>query len=233
MSLTTKLKAAPLVCLMLIACAPLYAQENAVKDSKPTVERNQSESIGYFLGVSVGQQMSQNGFELGDIHIESMLAGFKDGINKTEASMSDDELRATQEKIQQLLETRVRKKGVDFLAANAKKEGVKDLGGGLQYKVLTAGTGESPAATDTVKVHYTGTLIDGEVFDSSVQRGEPATFRVNQVIKGWQTALQKMKVGDKWMLYIPSDLAYGERGSQGAIGPHEVLVFEVELLEIQ
>ncbi|MGB7327184.1 MAG: FKBP-type peptidyl-prolyl cis-trans isomerase [Rubripirellula sp.] len=206
---------------------------NAQEKDAAKVERTESQSIGYFLGVSVGQQMSQNGFELGDIDIEAMLAGFKDGINKAEASMSDDELRETQARIQKLLETRLRGKGINYLAANAKKEGVKELEGGLQYKVLTAGEGESPAATDTVKVHYTGTLIDGTVFDSSVKRGEPATFRVNQVIKGWQMALQEMKVGDKWMLYIPSDLAYGERGSPGAIGPHEVLVFEVELLEIQ
>ncbi len=224
MSLRRPICCTALLCLLLIAPHSLTAQDDAVKDSK---------SIGYFLGVSVGQQMSQNGFEIGDIDIESMLAGFKDGINKAEAKMSDDELRETQQKIQKLLETRVRQKGVNFLAENAKKEGIEQLGEGLQYKVLTAGKGESPSATDTVKVHYTGTLIDGEVFDSSVKRGEPATFRVNQVIKGWQTALQKMKVGDKWMLYIPSDLAYGERGSQGAIGPHEVLIFEVELLEIQ
>ncbi|TWU56643.1 FKBP-type 22 kDa peptidyl-prolyl cis-trans isomerase [Rubripirellula tenax] len=206
---------------------------NAQEKDAPKVDRNEAQSIGYFLGVSVGQQMSQNGFELGDIDIEAMLGGFKDGINKAEASMSDDELRETQAKIQKLLETRLRSKGVNYLAKNAKDEGVEALEGGLQYKVIKAGDGESPAATDTVKVHYTGTLIDGTVFDSSVKRGEPATFRVNQVIKGWQMALQKMHVGDKWMLYIPSDLAYGERGSPGAIGPHEVLVFEVELLEIQ
>ncbi len=214
---------------LLIAPACLNAQEKDL----PKVDRTENQSIGYFLGVSVGQQMSQNGFELADIDIDSMLAGFKDGINKSEASMSDEELRQTQTRIQEMLETRLRSKGVDFLAENAKKEGVKSLEGGLQYKVLTAGKGESPAATDTVKVHYTGKLIDGTVFDSSVSKGEPATFRVNQVIKGWQMALQKMHVGDKWMLYIPSDLAYGERGSPGAIGPHEVLVFEVELLEIQ
>ncbi len=197
------------------------------------VERSETQQIGYFLGVSVGQQMAQNGFRLADIDIESMLDGFKDGINQAEASMTDDELRDTQLKIQQLLETRARQKGIDFLAENAKQQGIQMLEGGLQYKVLTPGTGESPSATDTVKVHYTGKLINGETFDSSVARGEPATFRVNQVIKGWQMALQKMKTGGKWMLYIPSDLAYGERGSPGAIGPHEVLVFEVELLEIQ
>ena len=120
-----------------------------------------------------------------------------------------------------------------FLADNAKKEGVKTLEGGVQYKVLKAGNGATPKPTDTVSVHYTGKLIDGTVFDSSVQRGQPASFQVNQVIQGWQMALQKMKVGDKWMLYIPSDLAYGERGSAGAIGPNEVLVFEVELLGVQ
>ncbi len=120
-----------------------------------------------------------------------------------------------------------------YLAANAKKEGVKTLQGGVQYKVIKAGDGPSPGPTETVKVHYTGKLINGTTFDSSVERGQPATFQVNQVIKGWQMALQQMKVGSKWMLYIPSDLAYGERGSQGAIGPNEVLVFEVELLAIQ
>ncbi len=126
-----------------------------------------------------------------------------------------------------------KKKGQEYLVANSKKEGVKQLKGGVQYKVIDEGKGESPELTDTVKVHYTGRLIDGTMFDSSVQRGEPATFRVGQVIKGWQMALQEMKVGDKWMLYIPSELAYGEQGSAGAIGPNEVLVFEVELLAIQ
>ncbi|MCL4137971.1 UNVERIFIED_CONTAM: hypothetical protein GTU68_042344 [Idotea baltica] len=125
-----------------------------------------------------------------------------------------------------------KEKGELWLKQNAKKEGVKEIEGGVQYKVLKAGKGGSPSESDTVRVHYTGTLTNGKEFDSSVKRGEPAEFRVGQVIKGWQMALQKMKVGDKWMLYIPSDLAYGERGSRGAIGPNEVLVFEVELLGI-
>lgn len=220
-------------CALVTIVTSVQAQDDQANPGTAKVERSQTQQIGYFLGVSVGQQMAQNGFQLGDIDIESMLSGFKDGINQAEASMSDDELRQTQTMIQQLLETRLKSKGVNFLAENAKQEGVKELEGGLQYKVLAEGKGESPAATDTVKVHYTGKLINGETFDSSVARGEPAMFRVNQVIKGWQMALQKMQVGDKWMLYIPSDLAYGERGSPGAIGPHEVLVFEVELLEIQ
>jgi len=196
--------------------------------------------IGYFLGYSVGQQMSQSGFETGDFDFQAMLKGFEDAFAGKEAALSDEQLRETQMKIQALLEQRrteqmegKKAEGAQFLAQVAKQEGVKALEGGLLYKELKAGEGPSPSPTDTVKVHYTGKLTDGTVFDSSVQRGEPATFRVNQVIKGWQMALQNMQVGDKWMLYIPSDLAYGERGSQGAIGPNEVLVFEVELLEIQ
>ena len=214
-----------------------YAQD---KDSAKKSDAPAHEPIGYFLGISVGQQMSQTGFQPGDFDIEALVAGFTDGLQKKEAALTDGQLQETQAKIQALLQKRQqelqsvqKEKGSKFLAANAKQDGVKTLEGGVQYKVLKKGDGESPAPTDTVQVHYTGKLINDKVFDSSVQRGQPATFRVNQVIKGWQMALQEMKVGDKWMLYIPSDLAYGERGSQGAIGPNEVLVFEVELLAIQ
>lgn len=120
-----------------------------------------------------------------------------------------------------------------FLADNGKKPGVTTLPSGLQYQVVTSGKGASPKKTDTVKVHYHGTLIDGKVFDSSVQRGEPATFRVDQVIPGWTEALQKMKVGDKWKLFIPPELAYGNRGAGGVIEPGAALIFDVELLGIQ
>ena len=124
------------------------------------------------------------------------------------------------------------KEGETFLAANSKKEGVKTTASGLQYKVLTSGKGKTPTAADTVKVHYKGTLIDGSVFDSSIDRGEPAEFGVGQVIKGWTEALQLMKEGDKWQVVIPGSLAYGERGAGGKIGPNAVLIFEVELLSI-
>jgi FKBP-type peptidyl-prolyl cis-trans isomerase len=124
-------------------------------------------------------------------------------------------------------------KGEDFLKENAKKEGVKTLEDGLQYKVLKEGSGKSPAATDTVEVNYRGTLIDGTEFDSSYKRGETASFPVNRVIKGWTMALQKMKEGSKWMLYIPPTLAYGDRGAGGLIGPNETLVFEVELIKVK
>jgi FKBP-type peptidyl-prolyl cis-trans isomerase len=120
-----------------------------------------------------------------------------------------------------------------FLTDNGKKPGVTTLPSGLQYQVVSSGKGPSPKKTDTVKVHYHGTLIDGKVFDSSVQRGEPATFRVDQVIPGWTEALQKMKVGDKWKLFIPPELAYGNRGAGGVIEPGSALIFDVELLAIQ
>ena len=123
--------------------------------------------------------------------------------------------------------------GEAFLATNAKKDGVTTTASGLQYKVIKSGTGASPKATDQVKVHYTGTTIDGNVFDSSVQRGQPAIFPVNAVIPGWVEALQMMKVGDKWQLFIPARLAYGENSPSPAIPANSVLIFEVELLDIE
>jgi FKBP-type peptidyl-prolyl cis-trans isomerase FklB len=125
------------------------------------------------------------------------------------------------------------KAGEAFLAENAKKDGVKTTASGLQYKVVKSGSGKTPGLNDTVKVHYHGTLIDGTVFDSSVDRGEPVTFPVNGVIPGWTEALQLMKVGDKWQLVIPAKLAYGENGAGGKIGPNSVLQFDVELLAIE
>lgn len=126
-----------------------------------------------------------------------------------------------------------KEKGEAFLKENATKEGVETLPSGLQYKVITAGTGKQPTATDTVLCHYKGTLIDGKEFDSSYSRNKPLEFPVNRVIKGWTEALQLMKEGSKWMLYIPSNLAYGPNGAGGIIGPDETLVFEVELLKVQ
>ena len=123
--------------------------------------------------------------------------------------------------------------GAAFLAENAKKEGVITTASGLQYKVIKSGTGESPRLMDTVKVNYQGTLIDGTVFDSSIQRGQPASFPVNRVIPGWTEALQLMKVGDKWQLFIPAKLAYGDQSPTAAIPPNSVLIFEVELLGIE
>ncbi|NNE01071.1 MAG: FKBP-type peptidyl-prolyl cis-trans isomerase [Pirellulaceae bacterium] len=216
------------------------------QDKTPNKKAADANPIGYFLGVSVGQQMAQQGFQAGDFDVDSLAAGVTDGLKKLEPALDDKQLQGVQEEIEELLRKRQeemmaerkqaaalnKEKGDMWLKQNAKKEGVETLEGGVQYKVIKSGKGGSPSASDTVKVHYTGQLTNGEVFDSSVKRGAPAEFRVGDVIPGWQMALKQMKVGDKWMLYIPSELAYGERGSRGAIGPNEVLVFEVELLEI-
>ncbi len=229
----------------LLSTVTVMAQESpATQDSASGVK----DPLSYFLGISVGQQMGQSGFQLADLDLEGLIEGFRDGIENKEPALTQTQLSEVRTKIQSLLQSRQqeqqqamskqaaanKEKGVKFLADNAKQEGIKELPGGIQYKELKAGTGPSPKPTDTVRVHYTGTLIDGTKFDSSVERGEPATFPVNRVIQGWQNAIPQMKVGGKWMLYIPSDLAYGEQGSpSGGIGPNEVLVFEVELLGIE
>lgn len=222
-----------LVAMAIAAAGPYYAataQEALTADDDPT---------GYFLGVSVGQSMVSQGFSKGDFDPKVFAVGLADALDGKDPALSQEQLREVQQKIQALLVEREESmqaeqqaKSVTWMKENAEKEGVKTLEGGVQYKVLEAGDGASPKPTDTVRVHYTGKLTNGEVFDSSVQRGEPASFKVGQVIQGWQMALQQMKVGDKWMLYIPPELAYGERGAPPRIGPNEILVFEVELLEI-
>jgi FKBP-type peptidyl-prolyl cis-trans isomerase len=176
---------------------------------------------------------------------KALAAGLVDGMTdklqlkdtELEKAMNDFKtaLMAKRQAAQATAATENTKKGTDYLAANAKKDGVKTTASGLQYKVMKAGPdgGKSPKATDTVKVHYHGTLIDGTVFDSSVQRGEPISFPLNGVIPGWTEGVQLMKVGDKFQFTIPSALAYGEQGAGGAIGPNSTLIFEVELLGIE
>ncbi len=228
------------------------AQANAQPAAQPGAQPGaqpaaQPDPVGYFLGMSVGQQMAQQGFQAADFTGAGFAAGINDALAGKEAALSDQQMQEVAEKIESILRVRqeemmteMRKTGVAnlekstlFLEENSKKEGVEALASGLQYKVLKSGTGESPTAEDTVRVHYTGKLIDGTTFDSSVARGEPAEFGVGQVIPGWRQALQEMKVGDKWMLYIPPQLAYGAQGGPGGrIGPNEALIFEVELLEI-
>jgi FKBP-type peptidyl-prolyl cis-trans isomerase FklB len=194
----------------------------------------------YAIGVDIGNNFKKNEIE---IDPKALAAGFLDSVAGKPA-LTEAELKATLDALRQEMMSKMmakqmeagtsnKKEGADFLAANAKKEGVKTTASGLQYKVIKSGTGKTPKATDTVKTHYHGTLINGEVFDSSVQRGEPVEFPVNGVIPGWQEALQLMKVGDKWQLFVPSELAYGERGAGGKIGPNSTLIFEVELLEVK
>jgi len=224
------------ICLMVSPAAGQDQEAPAVQDP-----------VSYFLGYSVGQSFSQQGFTDQDVTIESIGRGMKDALSGSDPVLSTEQLVVAQGRIQAMLQKRQqemmaeqeqagamnKEKSELFLTQTAKEDGVKKLDGGLLYKVLQEGDGESPTAADTVTVHYTGKLIDGTVFDSSVQRGEPATFQVGAVIQGWQMALQQMKVGSKWMLYIPPDLAYGESGRPPKIGPNEALVFEVELLEVR
>jgi len=169
--------------------------------------------------------------------LKDSIAGGKTLLTDDEAKaaitqLQDEVRKAEEQKMQQAAETN-KKAGDAFLAANKTKDGVVTTPSGLQYKILTAGSGAKPAATETVVCNYRGTLVDGTEFDSSYKRGQPATFPVGGVIKGWTEALQLMPVGSKWQLFVPSDLAYGERGRSPVIEPNSTLVFEVELVSIQ
>lgn len=203
--------------------------------------KTEEERIGYSLGIMVGRQLQQ---DISNLNVDSFSAAFKDLYEGNTPSMNEEEIAETLDKLQQSLAMEAQQKeaaaaeenlakGRKFLAANAKKKGVKVTDSGLQYKIIKQGKGAKPAATSSVKVHYEGKLIDDTVFDSSYQRGEPVTFKVNQVIAGWQEALQLMPTGSEWEVYIPADLAYGPAGAGGAIGPNEALVFKVELQEIE
>jgi FKBP-type peptidyl-prolyl cis-trans isomerase FklB len=198
------------------------------------------ERVSYGIGMNIAHDFEKQEFK---VDPELLARGIKDAQAGGETLMSDEEVQATITELQTLLKDKQaekakvigeanKKSGAEFLAANAKKDGVKTTASGLQYKVIEAGTGKAPAATDKVKVNYRGTLVDGTEFDSSYKRGQPATFPVNGVIKGWTEALQLMKEGAKYQLFIPAELAYGERGAGPMIGPNSTLVFDVELLAI-
>ena len=192
------------------------------------------DSVSYSLGVNIGENIKTQ-FE--DINLDNFEAGIKDVLEKdVEAKISDNQAQAIIQsyfsKKQQKQSESVIEEGINFLRENGKREGVTTLASGLQYEVINDGTGPKPTIEDNVTTHYHGTLIDGTVFDSSVDRGEPASFPVGGVIKGWTEALQLMAVGSKWKLYVPYDLAYGERGAGQQIGPYSTLIFDVELISI-
>ena len=192
------------------------------------------EKVSYALGLSLGNNLLGSGVTALDY--AKMAKGIQDVMEQKEPEISYQDAQTVINDFFQALQAKVgeaaQKEGVEFLAGNAKRPEVVTLASGLQYEVIAAGTGATPAASDSVKVHYHGSLIDGTVFDSSVERGEPTTFGVTQVISGWVEALQLMPVGSKWRLFIPSDLAYGAQGAGQSIAPHSTLIFEVELLDI-
>lgn len=192
------------------------------------------DKLSYALGLSMGQNFLRSGIK--EINVEDFAKAVGAVYAGEKPEMSYDEAKEVVNRFFTELEEQNRKAnselGKSFLAENAKKDGVIVTASGLQYKVLKEGTGIKPTANDQVTVHYTGRLIDGTVFDSSVERGMPATFGVTQVIPGWVEALQMMREGDEWQLYIPSELAYGPNGAGGAIGPDATLVFDVQLIKV-
>ncbi len=203
--------------------------------------KTDQDKISYMVGYQIGSNFKRDGL---DVDTNMMLTGMKEALAGTKSTLTPEESQKLMQDLQKNLQTKAEAKrkaegeknaadGKKFLADNAKKSGVKTLPSGLQYKVVTEGKGDSPKATDTVSTNYKGTLIDGTEFDSSYKRGQPAKFPVNGVIKGWTEALQLMKPGAKWQLFVPSDLAYGDRGAGELIGPNATLLFEVELLAIE
>lgn len=201
------------------------------------IYKTMEERVSYGIGRQMGDQLTAN--PVAGLSIDAVLAGLADALNGAESAVSHEDLHAAFTEMQKRLQGEEAEKarvlaaeGEQFLAENAKREGVQVTDSGLQFEVITEGSGEKPTHASTVRTHYHGTLIDGTVFDSSVQRGEPAEFPVGGVIAGWTEALQMMNTGSRWKLFVPYHLAYGERGAGGAIGPYTTLVFEVELLDI-
>lgn len=203
--------------------------------------KTQKEKLSYAIGMEMGKGVKVQGI---DVDPGILAQGLKDALTDAKPQMSEDELktvitglqqemRQKQMQIQEAAAAENKTKGEAFLAANAKKDGVVALPDGLQYKILTAGDGKKPAETDTVMCNYKGTFIDGTEFDSSTQAGKPVPFEVKNVIPGFKEVLQLMPVGSKWQVFIPSNLAYGESGAGGVIGPNSALVFEIELVSIQ
>lgn len=203
--------------------------------------KTDKEKLSYSMGVATGMQMKRQSI---DVDIDMFTKGLRDSVSGGKLQMTEQQVQEALMKFQQEMSAKQaektkqqaetnKKEGEAFLAENKKKEGVKTLLSGLQYQVITDGTGNTPKESDTISAHYRGTLIDGTEFDSSIKRGQPVTFAVKGVIKGWTEALQLMKEGSKWQLFIPADLAYGERGAGQQIGPNAALIFEVELISIQ
>jgi FKBP-type peptidyl-prolyl cis-trans isomerase FklB len=225
---------------LIICFGALCVASIGLAQDKPQL-KDQKDKASYSIGYDIGSTFKKQNVEL---NADALFAGFKDALAAKEAALSKEEREKTLEAFQkEMMEKQVAAskeaatknaaEGEKFLAENKNKEGIKTTASGLQYKVLKEGSGPTPKETDTVVTNYKGTLLDGTEFDSSYKRNEPMTFPVNRVIKGWTEALQLMKPGAKYQLFIPSALAYGERGAGRDIGPNATLIFEVELLSIK
>lgn len=224
----------------------MTAQPGAATDKKPEAEKgstltNDKDKLSYSFGQNIGKSFKQQEIE---VNLEIFVKGIQDALAGREPLLNQQEMGQVLMTFQKDRMAKMTakhkmegdknlKEGETFLAENKKKEGVTTLPSGLQYKVVQSGKGKTPKATDKVTTHYKGTLIDGTVFDSSYDRKEPTTFPVNGVIKGWTEALQLMKEGDKWQLFVPAQLGYGERGAGGKIGPNATLIFDIELIKVE
>lgn len=217
----------PFLIIGLLGAQCLAADAADLKDAR--------QKFCYSLGLSIANNLGNLGVTLDDAELQLLLSGLKDQSSGN-AALTAEEMSAALQEYQQTawkeLAEKAKAEGDAFLAENKKREGVVTLPSGLQYEVQRDGSGESPSATDRVSVQYRGTFIDGKEFDSSYKRGQPAQFEVNRVVKGWTEALQLMKPGAKWKLYVPGDLAYGKNGMRGSIPPNATLIFEVELLQV-
>lgn len=242
------MKSSPICAAAAFAIVSITCAQEGKKSAEPAASPAvPMDKISYLMGREIaGMQNGQLGQQGLKLDLENYVAGARDGIEGKEPKFSKEELEKAYQTFQAYMADQEQKRttemkaggdkaketGVKYLAENGKREGVTQTASGLQYEVLKKADGPKPAVTDTVSVHYRGTLINGTEFDSSYKRGEPATFPLQGVIKGWTEALQLMPVGSKWKLVIPSELAYGERGAGSDIGPNETLIFEVELLGI-
>lgn len=235
-----------LVCATLVAAAQLPAQNDSAKE--PAATNAPMDKVSYFIGSQIGANIANNFKQQGvEVELDSFLQAMRDKFEGKPSKYTQEELEAAMKAFETVMQAKqaemekaqmakageVKAAGAKFLAENGKREGVVTTASGLQYEVLKKSDGAKPTATDRVNVHYHGTLLSGKVFDSSVERGQPITFGVQEVIKGWTEALQLMTVGSKYKLFIPSELAYGDNGAGPDIGPGETLVFEVELLAIE
>lgn len=239
------------IALALLLCFATHAaaQEETEETQAPvadtaagddaSAEARFTEKVSYCVGLDLGRRLSGDDVP---VDLGAVVAGLRDGLSG-ESQLTDEQIDAVMRRFNQVLQQKAAEKmanaaeenlarGEAFLAENLKKDGVQSTESGLQYRVIEEGDGPSPGPRDTVRCHYEGTLIDGSVFDSSYKRGQPAVFPVGGVIEGWVEALQMMKVGAKWEVFLPAKIAYKERGSASVIGPNETLVFQIELLEI-